>query len=197
MNEKNEKLIEYAENELIGRESIRNAVLSGRKRGSFSWRRALLPAAACLAALVIMVFAIPSARAQVLSWFGVKAPEEYLNQDPDERTPIDALEEVIVKPNSGSVTENRVVYAADEPIWQSIAEGFDVTLGETLVDGESMYLAVKLGGLTALPEIDAVTGGSATRTAVPPECIPDIFEEGKAPEEYLDGSVTLWENFSA
>lgn len=198
MNENNELLISYAENELLNKESIRREVLSGNSRRNVpSLRRILTPIAACFLALVIAVFAIPSARAAVLSWLGVSTPEEYLMQDPENRSPIETLDELIVSPagsdawrsNTGSVTDNRILFAADEAIWQRIADDFMIELGETLVDGESMYLTVRLHGLSALPELDMLTGGSATRTPVPNEKLPTLFPNGDIPEVFLDGEA--------
>ncbi|MCR5611424.1 MAG: hypothetical protein K6F68_06305 [Clostridiales bacterium] len=202
MNGKDERLISYAENELMNKEGIRDAVIRESASGrTFNRRRALVPVAACLLAAVITVLAIPRARAEVLSWFKTSSPDEYLRQGEGKRTPIEALDEIIVKPGDrdewgnqiGSVTDNRVLFTADEPVWREIADDFKMELGETMVDGDKMYLSVRLGGLTALPEVDAATGGNATRTHVPQDQVSRLFEEGKTPKELLDGSGTLWE----
>ncbi len=199
MNELSEKLLSAAENELADKEKIRSSVLgSGRERAR-SVRKWALPIAACIALALITVFAIPSARAEVLSWFGAKTPEEYL-ADPENRRPVEALEQVIVKSaetegqgvEAGSVTDNRLVYAADEPVWQSIADDFSIELGETLVDGEKMYLSVKLNGLSALPELDKLTGGSGTRTTVPLDELPMLFQSGQVPKVFRDGAVSFY-----
>ncbi|MBO4385309.1 MAG: hypothetical protein J5854_07850 [Clostridia bacterium] len=202
MNEKNEQLMEYAENELMNKEGIRKKVLTGLpRRSAFKWQKALLPIAACFAAAVITVFAIPKARAEVLSWFKTNSLDEYLRRGEGRRTPIESLDEMIVKPGDkdawgneiGSVTDNRVTFAADEPVWQEIKDDFSIELGETLVDGEKMYLALRLGGLAALPELDAATGGNATRIPVPQDQVAKLFEDGKTPEIFLNGSARLWE----
>ena len=199
MKDMSEQLLSIAEKELIDKESIRKeALASGKSRKQAVWKWAAA-AAACFALMLAAVFAIPSARAEVFSWLGIRTPDEYLTADPDSRRPVGALDELIVKPaaafcpSAGSVTENRVLFAADEPVWQSIANDFGIELGETLVDGESMYLSVRLHGLTALPELDLLTGGSATRTVVPPERLYSHFQNGNVPEELRDGSVKYWE----
>lgn len=198
----NEELISYAENELMDKERMRRRVLAERPLDmgrAPKLRKALMPLAACLVLVFVAVFAIPSARAEVLSWFGiVKTPAEYLNQEPGERIPIEALDSLIVKPvndangETGSVTNNRVITAADEPIWQSIADNFSAELGETLVDGDKLYLTLKLQGLTALPIVDGFIGGNATRAMIPAEHLPEIFPSG-VPEEYLNGEANCWE----
>ena len=199
----NEEIVAYAENELMGKERMRRAVLAESPAARAPGRtcKALLSAAACLALVFAAVFAIPAARAEVLSWFGVAAstPAEYLDGEPEERVPVAALDELIVQPMGsdnagevGSATDNRILSVADEPIWQSIANDFSVGLGETLVDGEKMYLTLKLNGLTALPIADAITGGSATRSLIPAELLPSIFPDG-VPAEYADGSVKFLE----
>jgi hypothetical protein len=196
MNEKNENLLSCAENELIGKEEIRNSVLSRAKRGtSRGLGRALIPIAACLLVLAAAVLAIPSARAQMFAWFGINKPEQYLSGDPEERVPVEALDDLIVKPteNGGSVTENMILFTADEPIWKSIAEEFDIELGEALVDGENMYLTVNMYGLTALPELEKLVGGRATRTVVPADLLPPLFQGGRVPEIFADGSAEFWE----
>lgn len=63
-----------------------------------TWKRAGLIAAACAAVLIGTVMLIPSARAEVLSWFSAARPEEYLMTDPGEREPVEALDILIVPP---------------------------------------------------------------------------------------------------
>ncbi|MBR3037435.1 MAG: hypothetical protein IKI52_01910, partial [Clostridia bacterium] len=48
------------------------------ERKGYPWKRVLLPVAACLVLLCGTVLVIPSARAEVLSWFRGNDPGEYL-----------------------------------------------------------------------------------------------------------------------
>lgn len=57
-----------------GRPRCRN----GGARGPDPVRRALLAAALLLLLFGAIVACVPAARAEVLSWFGITAPEEYL-----------------------------------------------------------------------------------------------------------------------
>jgi len=72
MKSTSEQLLTFAENELVHKESIRQAVLNEaprRQKKPVAWTKILLPIAACLVLLCGVVFAIPSARAEVLRWF--------------------------------------------------------------------------------------------------------------------------------
>lgn len=181
-----------------------------------AWKRPLAIAAASLAVLVGAVFLIPSARAEVLSWFGASRPEEYLMTDPEERTPVDALDVLIVSPATavpessasgepaaagsseeaspvGAVTDNRIVAVCDEPIWQSIAEDFCIELGETMFDGHDLYCSITMHGLTALNELEPYNGGNATQVRIGKKDLKEYFEGGRVPEEYKNGTISLYE----
>lgn len=213
-----EQILSFAENELIEKESIRRAVLSEtpqKQRKNIAWTKILLPIAACLVLAVGTVFAIPSARAEVFSWFRGSGPKEYLAQSPEERTPVPVLDELIVPPAPtdapngsleegpepvvsdiplGSVTDNRIRLVCDEPIWQQIAESFSIELGETMYDGENMYLTVTYHGLTALPETVDYVGGCVTATLISDEELPEYYEDGDVPEIFLRDDVHEWES---
>ena len=205
MKNRSEQILSFAENELIDKESIRRAVLSEkpeRQKTPIAWTKILLPIAACFVLLCGTVLLIPSARAEVARWFRVERPEQYLTEDPEARNN-DALESLILPPlteipedsvvSAASEYGKQVRFAADEPIWKEIAEGFRIDLGETMYDGKQLYFAVTLHGLTALPEVDAYTGGSATQTYVPTDRIGEYFEDGKVPEEYTNGLMSFFE----
>ncbi|MBQ6145715.1 MAG: hypothetical protein IJI82_01675, partial [Clostridia bacterium] len=66
----------------------------------FAWRKAVSIAAAAFVVLVGTVFMIPSARAEVLSWFGVSTPQDYLTTDADQRTEIPEIESLITSPET-------------------------------------------------------------------------------------------------
>ncbi len=196
MKHTSEQILSFAENELINKESIRRAVLSKapeRRKKPVAWAKILLPVAACLVLAFGVVFAIPSARAEVFRWFRIERPEQYLTEDPEARVPNEQIDSLIVPPVSDEPTANKILSVDSEPIWQRIAEGFQVDLGETMYDGKQLYFAVTLHGLTALPEVDAYTGGSATQTRVPTEQIGEFFEDGKVPEEYKNGLMSFFE----
>ena len=101
MKNTSEQLLSFAENELVKKESIRRAVLNStpdKQKKPIAWTKILLPIAACLVLLCGTVFAIPSARAEVLKWFRGDSAHSYLEQSPEERTPIPVLDELIVPP---------------------------------------------------------------------------------------------------
>ena len=179
MKDASEQLLSFAENELIEKESIRRAVLSEytqKQKKPVAWTKILLPIAACFVLLCGTVLLIPSARAEVARWLRIERPAQYLTEDPENRAPVEALDELIVKPvetdsvtpadpvvdgepvfanlPNGSVTDNRIRYTADEPLWNAIADDFSVTIGETMFDGECLYIAVTLKGMTVLPVLD-------------------------------------------
>ena len=218
MKRTSEQLLSFAENELIKKESIHRAVLNSvpdKQRKPVAWTKILLPIAACLVLAVGVVFTIPSARAEVLSWFHADRPEEYLTADPETRTLVPVLDELIVPPakdpsesaeNTDEVqeapvpaentivseTNNRLLFVTDEDVWQQIADAFAVDIGESMYDGEKLYFSVSLHGLTALPDVVQYTGASITQTRVPQERLPEYFEDGLVPKEHADGTMTLW-----
>ena len=218
MKNTSEQLLSFAENELIKKEPIRRAVLSEkpeRQKTPIAWTKILLPIAASFLLLCGAVLAIPSARAEIFKWVRIKSPEEYLATDPEQRTQVPALDELIlpsVKDPSesgndtneeteapvfaetpyASETHNRLLFVTDDAVWQQIADEFAVNIGESMYDGEYLYFSVSLHGLTALPDVVRYTGASITQTRVPQEILPEYFERGLVPEEYADGTLTLW-----
>lgn len=115
--------------------------------------RVLKPIGIALTALLIVfgvTMAIPSARAEVLSWFSPASAKEYLAQDPADRDPVPELDAMITAPNL-SHTEIKVNYVADEPYWREIGENFSATLGETVYDGNEIYVSIDFDGLSGYP----------------------------------------------
>lgn len=242
MKNKSEQLLSFAENELMQKESIRRAVLSeapAKQKTPIAWTKILLPIAACLVLLCGTALLIPSARAEIFSWFHSSGPMDYLSVAPDERASVPVLDELILPPAQtsaptliplevpvdavtetpsqitsntpddplieapehavadaplGSVTDNHVLLVCEEPIWQQIADSFSIELGETLFDGEALYLGVTYHGLTALPETVRYVGGSATATRESDEDLAELFEDGKVPDVYYKNNVSLWES---
>ena len=66
------------------------------ERTGFLWRRVGMAAAALLLLLGTTVMAIPSTRAEVLSWLGIiSRPQDYLTADPSARPSIPVLDNMI------------------------------------------------------------------------------------------------------
>ena len=115
---------------------------------SGAWKRAAAVAALSFVAAIAMVFAIPSARAEVLSWFRISSADYYLANAPSERTPIPELDAMIVTPAPERKQPVQVTYVSDEPVWQEIAADFSVALSETFFDGNMLYVAMDFDGLS-------------------------------------------------
>ena len=87
------KAVKAALDEQIAREPK-----EARETVGFPWRRAGMVAAAVLVLLATTIMAIPSTRAEVLSWLGIiSRPQDYLTADPSERPSIPALEGMIAE----------------------------------------------------------------------------------------------------
>ncbi len=182
------------------------------------WRKATAIALASFAVLVATVLLIPKARAEVFSWFRPAGPGRYLTEDPDARAPVEALDSLILPPATevaeehvptvketdapimeephtpvGSFTNNKILAVCDEPIWQQIAADFCMELGESMFDGHDLYLSVTMKGLSALPTVEAFTGGNATQVRIGKDDLAQYFEHGKVPETYQNGTVSLYE----
>ena len=157
--------------------------------------RILKPVGVALAALLIVfgvTMAIPSARAEVMKWFAPTSAQEYFTQDPEEREPNEQLETMIV-PAEQSDTHVDVRDAADDEIFTEIAHALEtVELGDTMYDGESLYIRMRMNGVAALPSIEQLTYGNLTMTVIPPELTPCYFEDNRTPAEFLSGEVALW-----
>lgn len=167
------------------------------------WRRALMTAAAVLVVLCATVMAIPSTRAEVLSWLGIiSRPDEYLSADPEQRPAIAALDNMIAtaKPEDMQIKVNEIDRTNSKALNSEGAmkvaallnEDVRIMLGDTLFDGSTAYVTLHLGGTAALPLLDDFTGGSATLVQVDPQRVYDLYENGPG-EEYLSGKLPLYE----
>gem|GEM_PF-2534462 len=189
-----------------------------RSRAAVHLLRVAATAAAAVVVLFVTVMTIPPARAEVLSWFGAAKPESYMTQDPNTRDPNPELDRIIVPvttktptetekpaatgtfaPTAESdtdaaprVTDAKVLYASEDAIWQRIAENFSAAPLETLYDGQSVYISLRMTGLSLLPDLDALTGGSATQTACPIDSLDEFFEDSEVPEDYKNGDMTFY-----
>ena len=181
---------------------IARKTTKGRERIGFPWRKVGMAAAACLLLFVTTVMAIPSARAEVLSWLGIiSRPQDYLTAEPSERPAIPALDNMIAtaKPEDTQVNVTRIdrdgSRAVNSERALKVAELLNrdvrITLGDTLYDGSTAYVSLRLGGTAALPLLDSWTGGSATLVKVDPRRMYDFFEGGPG-EEYLSGEKEMY-----
>ena len=153
------------------------------------------PVAIALAALLVVfgvTMAIPSARAEVFSWFAPTSAQEYFTEDPESREPNEALDALIV-PGAQSETHVEIHYAAEEEVYSQIAKALETAeFGDTMFDGESLYIRMRVNGLGMLPGIETMTGGNLTKNILPPESTAEYFEDGKTPPEFLSGEVPFW-----
>ena len=139
------------------------------ERLSFPWRRAAMAAAALLLLLGTTVMAIPSTRAEVLSWLGIiSRPDEYLSADPEQRPAIEALDNMIAtaKPEDTEIRINEIDRTDSQAVnsegamrvAELLNQDVQITLGDTLFDGNTAYVTMHLRGNVALPLLDDYTG---------------------------------------
>ncbi len=168
----------------------------------FPWRRAGMVAAAVLVLFVTTVMAIPSTRAEVLSWLGIiSRPQDYLTADPSARPSIPVLDNMITtaQPDDTQVnvididrTDSKAVNSEGAlKVAELLSKDVRITVGDTLFDGNTAYVSLRLGGTAALPLLDSWTGGGATLVKVDPKRMYDFFEGGPG-EEYLSGKKEMY-----
>ena len=174
------KAVKAALDKEIARKSTK-----GRERIGFPWRKVGMAAAACLLLFITTIMAIPTTRAEVLSWLGIiSRPQDYLTAEPSERPAIPALDSMIAtaKPEDTQVNVTLIDRDGSRAVNSEgalkVAELLNrdvrITLGDTLYDGSTAYVSLRLGGTAALPLLDSWTGGSATLVKVDPQrCIGD------------------------
>ena len=204
MKNTSEQLLSFAENELMQKESIRRAVLSeapAKQKTPIAWTRILLPIAACLVLAVGTVFLIPSARAEVLSWFGVSRPADYLTTDPSERPDVPELDSLIASPAANEDVVTIPIDRTDSEAVNSegamkvsafLHENCDVELGDAMFDGKALYQTIRLNGLSGLYLLEQWTGSRTMAIPVDPYAVWGLYENGPG-EEYLSGEETLYE----
>lgn len=167
----------------------------------FEWRRAAAIAALTAAVLIATVFAIPSARAEVLSWFGVSTPQDYLATDSTERTEIPEIDALIASPESedGFVaipidrTNSKAVNSESAlKVSDFFYQNCDIKLGDAMFDGESVYQSLHMNGLSGLYLLEQWTGGYQCGVKVDPYAVWGLYENGPD-KEYLTGQWTLYE----
>ena len=191
------KAVKAALDKEIARKSTK-----GRERIGFPWRKVGMAAAACLLLFITTIMAIPSTRAEVLSWLGIiSRPQDYLTAEPSERPAIPALDSMIAtaKPEDTQVNVTLIDRDGSRAVNSEgalkVAELLNrdvrITLGDTLYDGSTAYVSLRLGGTAALPLLDSWTGGSATLVKVDPQRMYDFFEGGPG-KEFLSGEKELY-----
>lgn len=205
MKSTSEQLLTFAENELVHKESIRQAVLNEaprRQKKPVAWTKILLPIAACLVLLCGVVFAIPSARAEVLRWFrsahSADYIADYLAASEDERQTNPDLDPLLASPDGSDAATLPIVQegtAVNSPRAREIAaflnENCDIALGEALYDGEEIYQSIRLSGLSGLYLLEKTVGGTETAIAVDPAALSGMYGEGD-PEPYRSGEKTMY-----
>ncbi len=170
--------------------------------GSFLWKKALMTAAAVLVLVMATIMAIPSTRAEVLSWLGIiSRPQDYLTAEPSERPSIEVLDNMIAaaKPEDTEVKVVEIDRTKSEAVNSEgalkVAELLNrdvrITLGDTLFDGNTAYVSLHLGGTAALPLLESWTGGSTTLVKVDPQRMYDFFAGGPD-AEYLSGEKEMY-----
>lgn len=191
------KAVKAALDEQIAREPAKR-----REPVSFPWRRAGMVAAAILVLLATTIMAIPSTRAEVLSWLGIiSRPQDYLTADPSERPSIPALEGMIAeaKPEDTEVkvlpidrTDSQAVNSEGAlKVAELLQKDVKIAMGDTLYDGSTAYVSLRLGGTAALPLLESWTGGNRTSIQVDPQRMYDFFEGGPD-KEYLSGEKEMY-----
>ena len=175
---------------------------AARERGSFPWQRVAMTAMACLMLLLTVVIAIPSTRAEVLSWLGIiTRPQDYLTAAPSERPSIEALDSMIAaaQPEDTQVKVIEIDRTDSEAlnreealkVAELLQKDVRITLGDTLFDGSTAYVSLHLGGTAALPLLEEYTGGNRTKVQVDPQRVWFFFEGGPG-EEYMSGEKKLY-----
>ncbi len=175
---------------------------SARASASIPWRRIGMTTAAVLLLFFTTIMAIPSTRAEVLSWLGIiSRPQDYLTTEPSERPSIKVLDNMIAqaRPEDTEVKVNEIDRTGSKAVNSEgalkVAELLNrnvrITLGDTLYDGRTAYVSLHLGGTAALPLLDSWTGGSATLVKVDPRRMYDFFAGGPG-EEYLSGKKEMY-----
>ncbi|MBR2605333.1 MAG: hypothetical protein IKE11_06570 [Clostridia bacterium] len=167
----------------------------------FAWRKAVSIAAAAFVVLVGTVFMIPSARAEVLSWFGITTPQDYLAADPADRTEIPEIEALITSPETTDGfklipidrTDSKAVNSEGAlKLSEFFYENSDIQMGDAMFDGKEVYQTIRLNGLSGLYLLEMWTGGHQAGVKVDPYAVWGLYENG--PDiEYLTGKKAMYE----
>ena len=176
-------------NQIVNDDQIKRTVRSAAPQRTPALR-VLKPVGIALAALLIVfgvTMSIPSARAEVFSWFDPANPREYLALNPEDRDSVPEIDAMITEPEK-SRTEIKVNYCADEPYWREIGENFSATLGETIYDGNVIYLSINFDGLSGYPVFVNAWCPSLPAGAL----LPTYLSEETAPGEWSEPDPNLY-----
>ena len=168
----------------------------------FPWQRAVMAAVGCVLLLFTVIIAIPSTRAEVLAWLGIiTRPQDYLTADPSERPAIEVLDQMIAtaQPEDTEIRVMEIDRTDSEAVnsegalrvAELLNQDVRITLGNTLFDGNTAYVSLRLGGTAALPSLEDYTGGNTTKVQVDPQRVWFFFEGGPG-EEYMSGEKKLY-----
>ncbi len=182
-----------AERAVLGKEKKMNAKQTSVPKREASVHKAAghkkqwpLILVACFLLAVTLVACIPEARAEVLSWFGWSTnPADYMSKDPDAREDAAQVDALIssVSGNEDPVVTNE---GGADRVSKLLKERLDVSLSETMYDGDSIYVTMRLGKGFGVWLIENYTGGTVASVAIPPEKLGDFFSP-TVPESYLSG----------
>ncbi len=202
MNEK-ELFETVINNQIVDDDRIKRNVRTETPQKRTALDRILTPvltAVASLALILTVTMMIPQARAEVLSWFSPASARDYLSQDPEDREPVPELDAMITAKDLNH-TEIKVNYCADEPYWREIGENFSATLGETVYDGNAIYISIDFDGLSGYAMYENEWGADIQSG----EPLPTVLSEKVAPEmvhmfrdddadvsAYLSGAREQW-----
>ena len=142
---------------------------TGRLR--FRAARIAAIAAAVLVLAIGTVFAIPSARAEVLSWFGVTTPRDYLAADENERAKNPELNELVTSPNENGVvlipidrTDSEAVNSPKAlEVSDFLYKNADITLGDAMFDGEEIHQSIRRRSLVCMKRLKKRIGPAKKR----------------------------------
>ena len=164
------------------------------KHAPFAWRKMISAAVASLVVLAGTVFLIPAARAEVLSWFNVSTLQDYLTTDSMERTEIPEIEALIASPQPDA--NHAIPLPIDRTDFEAVNSenalavsdflyaNCDVSLGDALFDGETIYQSIHFNGLSGLYLLEDWSGGTVTRVKVDPEALSAEYDVGVSPLEF-------------
>lgn len=165
--------------------------------------RVLTPVLTAIASLVLIAtitMMIPQARAEVIRWFSPATAGDYLSADPADREPVPELDAMITAKDLNH-TEIKVNYCADEPYWREIGENFSATLGETVYDGNAIYISVDFDGLSGYAMYENEWGADIApgepmptllSEKVPPENVHMFFDDNADVSAYLSVAREQW-----
>lgn len=161
-----------------------------QQKNTVAWRRTAAIAALCFAALIGAVFLIPSARAEVLSWFGVSTPQDYLSAEPGERPDVPELGALVASPDAAEAlvtipidrTESKAINSKSvQKVSEFFYENCDITLGDAMFDGTNIYQSIHFSGLSGLYLLENFTGGTVTRVEIDPEALTGTYAPDSEP----------------